>query len=205
MTSILLARPNSTPFRPSIRDSPSSLWYRRDQQGRTRIQIVNGASGPDANTLYDVGDGSFTVEDWLGGEVIEKNTPNAGDDMETADISWISGNIIVDHGMWGGSDADWGITIADGFSRFRTGRGERPAVRQDVSESQAGYPVRHAYCVLQQQSVAAVAARIRQMGGCPEHALLPRTSRPAHRPVMQGPMQRRTWGLVRRRATGGSS
>jgi hypothetical protein len=95
-----------------------------DQKDRIRIRIDDDAPGPDASAPADVGKGSFTIELWLKGARADNGTPSAGGDREFADFRWIDGNIIVDRDIWGGSDADWGISIAGGFIRFGTGSGD---------------------------------------------------------------------------------
>lgn len=94
------------------------------QQDRVRIPIDDNVNGPDASTPCDVGAGDFTVEFWLRGRLLDNNTPNSGGDTECFCNNWIEGNIIVDRDIWGGSDRDWGVSIAGGFVRFGTGRGD---------------------------------------------------------------------------------
>lgn len=97
-----------------------------DQQDRVRIPIDDNTGGADASAPCDVGAGSFTIDFWLRGQLANNNSPNAGGDEEFFDFSWINGNIIVDRDIFGGSDADWGISIAGGYVRFGIGRGEPP-------------------------------------------------------------------------------
>ncbi len=102
-----------------------------NQQDRVRIRIDDDVNGPDASAACDVGAGGFTVEFWLRGNLSDNNTGNGGGDVETSDINWINGNIIVDRDIFGGSEADWGISIAGGFIRFGTGRGDPPTADSD--------------------------------------------------------------------------
>lgn len=94
------------------------------QQDRVRIAIDDNLSGPDASAPCDVGAGSFTVEFWLRGTLANNASANAGGDVETANFNWIEGNTVVDRDIFGGSNRDWGISIAGGFVRFGTGAGD---------------------------------------------------------------------------------
>lgn len=96
------------------------------QQDRVRIQIDDDAPGPDASAPCDVGAGSFSIDFWLRGNLADNPTANGGGDQEFENFNWIDGNIVVDRDIFGGSEADWGISIAGGFVRFGTGRGEPP-------------------------------------------------------------------------------
>ncbi len=95
-----------------------------DQQDRVRIQIDDNMPGLDASAPCDVGAGSFTIEFWLRGSLSDNPTNNAGGEVETASFNWIDGNIVVDRDIFGGSQRDWGISIAGGFVRFGTGRAD---------------------------------------------------------------------------------
>jgi hypothetical protein len=97
------------------------------QQDRVRIQIDDDAPGPDASTPVDVGAGDFTIEFWLRGTLANNRSSNNGGDVETFDIGWINGDIIVDRDIFGGSERKYGISIAGGFVRFGTSRGDGPS------------------------------------------------------------------------------
>ncbi len=94
------------------------------QQDRVRIAIDDNGPGPDASAPCDVGAGSFTVEFWLRGTLVDNASANAGGDVEAANFNWIEGNTLVDRDIFGGSARDWGISIAGGFVRFGTGAGD---------------------------------------------------------------------------------
>jgi len=106
------------------------------QQDRVRIAIDDDAPGPDASAPCDVGQSSFTVEFWARGTLADNSTTNAGGDIQSSDFRWIYGNIIVDRDIYGGSTADWGVSIAGGFIRFGTGGGD--ATPQDVETTIEG-------------------------------------------------------------------
>ncbi|MFN0204978.1 MAG: PQQ-dependent sugar dehydrogenase [Planctomycetota bacterium] len=100
------------------------------QQDRVRIRIDDNSAAADASSPCDVGAGNFTIEFWLKGSLAQNTTTNAGGDVQTSNNNWINGNIIIDRDIWGGSDADFGISIAGGFVRFGTGRGQ-PAINNE--------------------------------------------------------------------------
>ncbi len=89
-----------------------------------RIPIDDDLPGNDVSSPCDVGADSFSIEFWLRGRLADNTTSNAGGDTECFCNNWIDGNIIIDRDIWGPSDRDWGISIAGGFVRFGTGRGE---------------------------------------------------------------------------------
>lgn len=97
-----------------------------NQQDRVRIPIDDNGRGPDASTACDVGAGSFTIEFWVRGWLIDNATSSFGGDVEVSGPAWIDGNIVVDRDIWGSSDADWGMSLAGGRVRFGTGRGDAP-------------------------------------------------------------------------------
>lgn len=97
-----------------------------NQQDRVRIRIDDDAGGPDASAPCDVGAGSFTLEFWLRGFHAENSTTNAGGDVAFADYRWIDGNVVFDRDVWGGTDRDFGASVAGGFVRFGVGRGDAP-------------------------------------------------------------------------------
>jgi hypothetical protein len=93
-----------------------------NQQDRVRIAIDDNAPGPDASSICDLGAGSFTIEFWIRGTLAENQTLSLGGDVEVSGPAWIEGNIVVDRDIWGGSDRDFGISLAGGRVRFGTGR-----------------------------------------------------------------------------------
>lgn len=95
-----------------------------NQADRVRIRVDDDMNGPNASAPCDVGAGSFTIEMWLQGSLSSNATSNAGGDGSFADNRWIDGNIVFDRDIWGGSDRDFGVSIAGGFVRFGTGRGD---------------------------------------------------------------------------------
>ena len=94
------------------------------QQDRVRIPIDDDFAGPDASAPCDVGAAGFTIDFWLRGRLADNATANSGGDNEFFDNRWIDGNIIVDRDIWGGSERDWGVSIAGGLVRFGLGRGD---------------------------------------------------------------------------------
>lgn len=101
------------------------------QQDRVRIHIDDNASGPDASAPCDVGAGSFTIDFWMRGLLSDNLTENNGGDFECSCFDWINGNIIIDRDVFGGTENDWGVSIAGGLVRFGTGRGDPPTADQD--------------------------------------------------------------------------
>ena len=93
------------------------------QQDRVRIAIDDDQPGPDQSAPGDVGAGSFTVELWIRGTLVDNNTGNAGGDVEWAAQTWRAGNLLVDRDVLGASGAEWGISVAGGVVRFGTGSG----------------------------------------------------------------------------------
>ncbi len=91
-----------------------------------RIPIDDNGPGPDASAPCDVGLGDFSLDFWLRGRLADNASGHTGGDVEAFDFSWINGNIIVDRDIFGGSEADWGISIRGGFVSFGTGRGAPP-------------------------------------------------------------------------------
>lgn len=94
------------------------------QQDRARIPIDDDAPGLDASTPCDVGAAGFTIDFWIRGSLASNATADSGGDNESLDLRWINGNIVVDRDIFGGSQRDWGISIAGGFVRFGVGRGD---------------------------------------------------------------------------------
>jgi len=95
-----------------------------NQQDRVRIAIDDNAAGPDASAPCDIGAGSFTLDFWIRGTLTDNGSAHTGGDNESFDFSWINGNIVIDRDIWGGSDADWGVSLRGGFVSFGTGRGQ---------------------------------------------------------------------------------
>ncbi len=104
------------------------------QQDRVRIPIDDNGGGPDASSACDVGAGSFTIDFWLRGTLAANGSANGGGDRETFDFNWILGNVIVDRDIFGGSDRDWGISIAGGFVRFGVGDGDAAGASENTIE-----------------------------------------------------------------------
>jgi hypothetical protein len=96
------------------------------QQDRIRIPVDDDAPGPNRSAPIDVGQGGFTIELWLRGRLADNRTVHGGGDRETFDNRWIDGNMLADRDIWGGSERDFGISVAGGFVRFGTGRGDDP-------------------------------------------------------------------------------
>lgn len=95
-----------------------------NQADRVRIRIDDDASGADASAPCDVGAGGFTLELWVRGYVAVNNSSHAGGDAWFSDGRWIDGNIVFDRDIWGGSERDFGVSLAGGVVRFGTGRGD---------------------------------------------------------------------------------
>jgi hypothetical protein len=107
------------------------------QQDRVRIAVDDDLPGSGGNTPLDVGRGSFTIEFWLRGRLQDNGSSSSGGDREFTDNRWISGNIVVDRDIWGGSNRDFGISIAGGFVRFGTGPGDGAAESERTLEGNA--------------------------------------------------------------------
>ncbi len=101
-----------------------------NQQDRVRIPIDDDVPGNQSQPA-DVGAGSFTIDFWVRGMLADNATSHAGGDVETAGLDWIYGNVVVDRDVWGGTERDFGISIAGGFVRFGTGRGDPPSSDAD--------------------------------------------------------------------------
>lgn len=105
-----------------------------NQQDRVRIRVDDDLAGPDASAACDIGNGSFTIELWVRGKLADNPTSNGGGDREYSDIRWIEGNIIFDRDIFGGSEADFGVSLAGGLVRFGTGRGANNADPENTIE-----------------------------------------------------------------------
>ncbi len=103
----------------------------QNQQDRVRIPIDDNVGAADASAPCDVGAAGFTIEFWMKGTLAANASPSAGGDVETPDLAWRTGNVIVDRDILGGSDADFGVSIAGGFVRFGTGKGDAPGQNGD--------------------------------------------------------------------------
>jgi hypothetical protein len=125
-SSVLLAlAPLALAAAPASAESAAAIRFfgtGTNQQDRVRIAIDDNAPGPDASAVCDLGAGSFTIEFWLRGTRSANQTASLGGDVEVAGPAWIEGNIVVDRDIWGGSDRDFGISLAGGRVRFGTGR-----------------------------------------------------------------------------------
>lgn len=93
------------------------------QQDRARIAVDDNAPGPGPWAL-DVGAGSFTLEVWIRGSLSDNGSSHAGGDVELWNYSWIDGNILLDRDVWCGTERKWGVSVAGGFVRFGTARGD---------------------------------------------------------------------------------
>lgn len=98
------------------------------QRDRIKIPVDDDVAGSAGNTPIDVGAGDFTIEFWVKGNLTDNVTANAGGDVDLLTNAWMDGNVVVDRDILGGSDADFGISIAGGYVRFGTGRGQGPAL-----------------------------------------------------------------------------
>ncbi|MBL8768423.1 MAG: PQQ-dependent sugar dehydrogenase, partial [Planctomycetes bacterium] len=96
------------------------------QRDRIKIPVDDDVAGSAGNTPIDVGAGDFTIEFWVKGNLTDNVTANAGGDVDLLTNAWMDGNVVVDRDILGGSDADFGISIAGGYVRFGTGRGQGP-------------------------------------------------------------------------------
>lgn len=94
------------------------------QRDRIKIPVDDDVAGSAGNTPIDVGAGDFTIEFWVKGNLADNPTANAGGDVDLLTNAWMNGNVVVDRDILGGSDADFGVSIAGGFVRFGTGRGQ---------------------------------------------------------------------------------
>ncbi|MFN0244327.1 MAG: PQQ-dependent sugar dehydrogenase [Planctomycetota bacterium] len=95
------------------------------QQDRVRIPVDDDvAGGADGSHPCDVGAGSFTIEFWVRGTLADNASANGGGDISYSDLRWREGNVVVDRNISAGSEREFGISIAGGFVRFGTGRGD---------------------------------------------------------------------------------
>ncbi|MCG8458468.1 MAG: LamG domain-containing protein, partial [Holophagales bacterium] len=96
------------------------------QQDRALLAVDDNAPGPDASTPVDLGQGSFTIELWLRGQLADNPTGNSGGDVEVFDYTWIEGDIVLDRDVWCGTERAYGVSLAGGLVRFGTGSGDGP-------------------------------------------------------------------------------
>ncbi len=92
------------------------------QQDRVRIRIDEMSPGSGIPVPANVGAGSFTIEFWIRGTTDENPAVGLGGGVEVQGNAWKYGHMLVDRSILGGSDAEWGISIAGGRIRFGTGR-----------------------------------------------------------------------------------
>lgn len=97
-----------------------------NQQDRARIPIDDDQAGPDASAVCDVGADAFSIEFWIRGTLAANPTSASGGDQSFPDERWRDGNIVLDRGIVGGSQRTFGVSVAGGFVRFGTGRGDGP-------------------------------------------------------------------------------
>lgn len=97
-----------------------------NQQDRVRIAVDDNVPGSAGNTPLDVGAGSFSMELWVRGRLADNASAGGPGDIEYFDFRWIEGNTVLDRDIWGGSERDFGVSIAGGRVRFGTGRGDVP-------------------------------------------------------------------------------
>ncbi|MBK7874272.1 MAG: LamG domain-containing protein [Planctomycetes bacterium] len=93
------------------------------QLDRVRIPIDDDLPGPDASSPCDVGAASFTLECWVRGTLADNPTAHTGGGS-FGDFRWIEGNVLLDRDVYGGTERDFGVSLAGGFVRFGTGRGD---------------------------------------------------------------------------------
>jgi len=122
------------------------------EQDRVRIKVTDGVPGSSGTTPSDVGAGSFTIEFWIRGTMAENPQRGLGGGVEVVGSAWRNGHLLVDRGIWGDSDREWGISIAGGRVRFGTGR-DTTQGNGDVKSTIEGTTVvldgtwRHVACV----------------------------------------------------------
>ena len=92
------------------------------QQDRVRIRVDDDVPGV-GGTPADVGAAGFTLEFWVRGTLVD-NASSAGTPGSFPDFRWIEGNVVLDRDVYGGTERDFGVSIAGGRVRFGTGRGD---------------------------------------------------------------------------------
>ena len=95
-----------------------------NQEDRARIRIDDDQAGPDASSACDVGADAFSIEFWIRGVLALNPTTASGGGQSFSDERWRDGNIVLDRGIVGGSQRTFGVSLAGGFVRFGTGRGD---------------------------------------------------------------------------------
>ena len=107
------------------------------QQDRIRIRVDDDVPGPGGSEPCDVGASGFTLELWIRGNLADNPAPGLGGGASVADESWLAGNLLLDRGIWGASEREFGVSLAGGRVRFGTGRGDAGADGADTLEGKA--------------------------------------------------------------------
>lgn len=94
-------------------------------QDRVLLPVDDNVAGSAGNTPIDLGAGSFTLDFWLRGTLADNTAASGGGDVETDDINWIYGNIVLDRDIWCGEghQRKYGVSLAGGLVRFGTSPG----------------------------------------------------------------------------------
>ncbi|MDZ4772887.1 MAG: PQQ-dependent sugar dehydrogenase [Planctomycetota bacterium] len=95
-----------------------------NQLDRLRFRIDDDQPGPDASAPCDLGSFEFSFEFWIKGNLADNPTTTGAGDQSRSDRSWREGNIVIDRGIFAGSEREFGVSIAGGHVRFGTGRGD---------------------------------------------------------------------------------
>lgn len=111
-------------------------------QDRVLIPLDDNTNAiADGSAPADIGNGSFTLEWWMRGNLADNATASSGGDQTFNDNRWIEGNIILDRDIWCGSERKFGISIAGGFVRFGTSAGDPPGADAGNSTIEGNRPV----------------------------------------------------------------
>lgn len=94
------------------------------QQDRVRIALDDDLPGPGGSAPCDVGAGSFTLEFWMRGQLLDNPTTHAGGGLSSFDDSWRDGNLLLDRDVLAGTERHFGVSVAGGLVRFGTGAGD---------------------------------------------------------------------------------
>ena len=107
------------------------------QSDRVVLVIDDNAPGTDASTPADLGEGSFTIEFYLRGELADNTAaPAVTFGSSVASNVWINGNIVLDRDIWSDGtgnaadhNRDYGISLAQGRILFGTGSNDNEGGR----------------------------------------------------------------------------